>query len=140
LLLDARTTARGRAAAVQQDVEQVGRISASDSTVVMRRRHSLYPVVIERPALAGHVALLDGTSILPNDKFEAIERDVARVHQRQYGFPRIVTRAELDTAGAFYFLEQDSKRTPTSIEFPNRHIVRIGQRLFRLELDSVAKP
>jgi len=136
LVSEARSTARSRAAVVRDDTDQVARIAALDSTVVVRRRHSLYPIVIERPALASHLVLLDGTSLSPNDRFEAVERDVARVHQRQYGFPRIVSRADLDSAGTFYFLEQDSARTPTPAEFPDRRIERVGPRLFRLETTS----
>jgi len=136
LVADARETARSRAAIVHEDTEQVTRIAALDSTVVVRRRHSLYPLVIERPALASHLVLLDGTSLSPNDRFEAVERDVARVHQRQFGFPRIVSRADLDSASTFYFLEQDSARTPTPAEFPDRRIERVGPRLFRLETTS----
>ena len=133
LLADARKSARSRAAVVHEDTERVARIAALDSTVVVRRRHSLYPLVIERPALADHLVLLDGTSVSPNDRFEVVERDVARVHQRQYGFPRIVPRQGLDSTGTFYFLEQDSARTPTPAEFPDRRIERVGPRLFRLE-------
>ena len=135
-VLDARNTARSRAAVVHEDLEQVARIAARDTGVVVRRRHSLYPLVMERPALAGHLALLDGTSVSPNDRFEAVERDVAGVHQRQFGFPRIVSRRDLDSASTFYFLEQDSARTPTPAEFPDRRIERVGPRLFRLETTS----
>jgi hypothetical protein len=136
LVLDARDTARARAAVVHEDAEQVARIAALDSTIIVRRRHSLYPLVIERPALASHLVLLDGTSLSPNDRFAAVERDVARVHRRQYGFPRIVSRAGLDSVGTFYFLEQDSTRAPTPAEFPDRRIERVGPRLFRLETMS----
>jgi hypothetical protein len=136
LVVDARTAARKRADVVRQDIAQVTRIVALDSTIVTRRRHSLYPIVIARPAVASHVLLFDGASVLPNDKFEAVERDVARVHLRFYGFPRIVSPAELDSARAFYFLEQDSTRVPTPAEFPDRHIERVGPRLFRLETMS----
>jgi hypothetical protein len=135
-LVDARNAARARAATVRQDLEQVSHIVSLDSTVVVRRRHSLYPLVLERPALAGHLALLDGASVLPNDRFERVERDVARVHRRQYGFPRIVSRADLDSAGTVFFLEQDSARAPTAAEFPNRRIERVAPRLFRLETTS----
>ena len=133
---DARRTARSRAAVVHDDLEQVARIAARDTSVVVRRRHSLYPLVIERPALASHLVLLDGTSVAPNDRFEAVERDVARVHRRQYGFPRTVSRTDLDSASTFYFLEQDSTRVPTPAEFPDRRIERVGPRLFRLETTS----
>ena len=136
LVLDARKTARSRAAVVHDELEQVARIAAGDTGVVVRRRHSLYPLVIERPALASHLVLLDGTSLAPNDRFETVERDVARVHQRQYGFPRIVSRTDLDSASTFYFLEQDSTRAPTAAEFPDRRIERVGPRLFRLETTS----
>jgi hypothetical protein len=135
-LVDARNAARARAATVRQDLEQVSHIVSLDSTVVVRRRHSLYPLVLERPALAGHLGLFDGASVLPNDRFERVERDVARVHRRQYGFPRIVSRADLDSAGTVFFLEQDSARAPTAAEFPNRRIERVAPRLFRLETTS----
>jgi hypothetical protein len=136
LVWDARKTARSRAAVDREDFEQVARIAARDTGVVVRRRHSLYPLVIERPVLAGYLVLLDGTSVSPNDRFEAVERDVAAVHQRQFGFPRIVSRSDLDSSSTFYFLEQDSARTPTSAEFPGRRIERVGPRLFRLETTS----
>jgi hypothetical protein len=136
LVLDARKTARSRAALVHDDLEQVARIAASDTGVVVRRRHSLYPLVVDRPALARHLVLLDGTSLAPNDRFELVERDVARVHRRQYGFPQIVSRTDLDSASTFYFLEQESTRAPTPAEFPDRRIERVGPRLFRLETTS----
>jgi hypothetical protein len=136
LVSDARDTARSRAAIVREDFEHVVRIAARDTSVIVRRRHSLYPLVIARPALAGYLALLDGTSVSPNDRFEAVERDVAQVHRRHFGFPRIVSRGELESASTFYFLEQDSARTPTTAEFPGRRIERVGPRLFRLETTS----
>ena len=124
---------RDRARVVRQDVDRVTRIAATESTVVVRRRHSLYPILLERPALAGHAVLFDGASVRPNDGFEVVERDVARVHLARFGFPRMVGVADLDSLGAFYFLELDSTRSPGSREFPGRRIDRIGDRMFRIE-------
>jgi hypothetical protein len=133
LVRDAGRGARERARVVREDIEQVSRIVALDSSVVVRRRHSLYPILLAKPGFADRAVLFDAASIAPNDKFAVVERDVARVHQRQYGFPRIVTREDLDSARAFYFLELDSRRSPTPAEFPRRRIQRVAPRLFRVE-------
>jgi len=133
LLVGEGRTARDRIRVERADVALVSRIADVDSTIVVRRRHSLYPIVIERPALASHAVLFDGASVRPNDKFEVVERDVARVHLGLYGFPRTVGRRELDSTRAFYFLELDSTRSPTAVEFPGRRIRRVGERMFWIE-------
>lgn len=136
LVSDEGARARARARDVQQDIDQVSRIAAADTMVVVRWRHSLYPVLIDRPALASRLALFDVTSLSPNDKFEVVERDVARVHFRRYGFPRIVTPVDVDSIPAFYFLESSSARVPTAAEFPRRRIQRVSPRLFRVDRDA----
>jgi hypothetical protein len=133
LVSDEGARARARARDVQQDIDQVSRIATADTTVVVRWRHSLYPILIDRPALASRLALFDATSLAPNDKFAAVERDVARVHLRHYGVPRIVTPADADSIPAFYFLEIGFTRGPTATEFPGRRIQRVSQRLFRID-------
>ena len=140
LVADEARSARQRARIVHQDLSQVSPVVARDSLVVVRRRHSLYPILLAQPEFARNVVLLDGASLAPNDRFVIVERDVARAHRRLYGIPGIVTPTDLRSTSAFYLLEADSTRRPTADEFPHRRIDKVGQRLFRLELDCGRGP
>ena len=133
LVRDAGESARQRVRLHKRDMDQVIAIAARDSTVVVRRRHTLYPVLRDRPELGRWAVLFDQTSTAPNDRFAIVERDVARVHERLYGFPHLVTRADLDRERAFYFLEADSTRAPTRSEFPGRRIERVRGGLFLIQ-------
>jgi hypothetical protein len=126
----ARAAAERHLARVNEDVAIASRLSAAGNLVVFRRRHSLYPVWRANPTLAPHLALLDATTAHPTDRFLAVERDVARVHRAQYGFPRIVTLTDLAAMPSFYVVEVYEDRAPEAIEFPGRVIRRTAPRVF----------
>jgi hypothetical protein len=124
---------RARAARLREDIQLARRAVSDGSLLVIRRRHTLYPLLRAEPDLAPAVALLDGSG-LPGDeqRLAQVERDVARVHQRLYGFPRLVTPGELAQRPAFYLLELGETRVPATSEFPLDDIARVAPRLFRL--------
>ena len=123
---------RGR---VAEDVDITTRLSRSGKLVVFRRRHTLYPVWRARPELAANVALLDATAVHPDDRFLVVERDVARVHLRQFGFPQIRTTNELAEVDSFYVVELYTDRAPTPEEFPGRVIRPVASRVFSVSRD-----
>ena len=63
----------------------------------------------------------------------AVERDVATVHHRLFGFPRIVTPTGLESVKTIIFLEFDSTKSPTRVEFPNHEVTRIASRAYVLQ-------
>jgi hypothetical protein len=118
---------------VREDVEIVSRAAAEHRLVVIRRRHTLYPVLRERPDLLAKTALLDATSAHPTDRFLAVERDVARVHAAAVGFPRMVTPADVASLSSLYVVEYYADRRPTAAEFPHHAIRAVSPRVFMLE-------
>jgi len=125
--------ARLRAQVVAEDIEQIDRLTEPGSLIVTRRRHTLYPLLRARPALAARLAYLDATPAYPGDRFAIVERDAARAHTRIYGFPRIESSVDLAARDAFYLIELDPSQAPTPSEFPRDSIARVGHRLFRLQ-------
>jgi hypothetical protein len=125
--------ARLRAQVVAEDIDQIARLTEPGSLIVTRRRHTLYPLLRARPDLAPRLAYLDATPAYPNDRFSIVERDAARAHARVYGFPRIESTVDLARRDAFYFIELDPTQSPTSREFPDDSVARVGHRLFRLQ-------
>lgn len=118
---------------VTEDMRATSRLADEGTLVVTRRRHELYPLLVERPDLRAKVALLDYSAIDPNDDFAAIERDVARVHLSRFGFPAIVEPRDLAAVRSFYLVEFPATRRPTANEFPHHVIEQVSPRLFRLE-------
>ena len=128
-----RDAARLRVQILTEDVDQISRLTEPGSLIVVRRRHTLYTLRHTYPSLASRLAYLDATPVHPTDRFAIIERDVARAHQRIYGFPRIESTTSLANIDSFYLMEYDPLATPTPLEFPDDSISRVGNRLFRLE-------
>ena len=119
---------------LQDDIAKAQRGTADGLLLVVRRRHTLYPLVRALPTLSAKTALLDGSEFAGREqRFSIVERDVARVHWRLFGFPRVVTPAELSGGAPFYLLETDSTRTPSAAEFPRFGITEVAPRLFRLQ-------
>jgi len=131
-LRNERTAAERQAARVREDIAITTRLSESGELVVFRRRHSLYPVWRARPGLASKVALLDATAVYPDDRFLAVERDVARAHLKQFGFPHIMTTGELHDVASFYLIEFYAGRAPTRAEFPDHDIRPVAPRVFSI--------
>jgi hypothetical protein len=125
---------------VREDVRLATQLARSGTLVVARWRDTLYPVLQERPELKSHTAVLDSTPFDTTDRFFAIERDLARVNRRLYGFPNLVTPAELGRFPSFYFMEPKSGGAPTSKEFPRHAISRVADRAFHLVLRPPADP
>jgi hypothetical protein len=124
---------RERRSRLQEDILKAEHATADGSLLVVRRRHSLYPLVRAVPLLAERTALFDASGLGGRDQRLAIvERDVSRVHRRLYGFPRIVAPIDLERIESFYFLELDSTRAPSTTEFPRYDISKVETRLFRL--------
>jgi hypothetical protein len=125
---------------VREDIRVTTQLAGSGALVVARRRDTLYPVLQERPELRFHTAVLDGTPFDTTNAFWASERDIARVHRRLYGFPNLVTPADLGRLASFYLVEPESESAPTSKEFPRHTITRVGDRVFHLALRPPADP
>ena len=119
---------------VREDVRIATQFAGAGSLVVARRRDTLYPVLQARPELRSHTAVLDGTALETSNAFWTSERDVARVHRRIYGFPNVVTPADLGGVPSFYLVEPESRDAPTSTEFPRHAISRVADRVFHLVL------
>jgi hypothetical protein len=128
-----RQAAAAHSRRVEEDINIVSRLTDVGQFVVFRQRHTLYPVVLARADLRSTVAFLDGSAIEPTAAYATIERDVARVHSRQFGFPRIVAPADLETLPTFYLVEFSGTRVPTAREFPYHNIEQVSSRLFRLD-------
>jgi hypothetical protein len=124
--------ADGFAQRVQQDVRLATQLTDSGSVVVARWRDTLYPLLVARPSLRSRVSVLDSTPLDGANAFLIVERDVSRTHQRLYGWPKIITPAELAQLPSFYLMEPENESAPTSKEFPRRAITRVADRVFRL--------
>jgi hypothetical protein len=127
---DEGAAAREFAETVSEDSAYAERAAAEQSFVVARRRHTLYPMLRAAPRAAQHALLFGGPSTGRDSMLVLNDLDLARVHARFYGFPRISSRAELRALPSFYFVELDSKRSPSPNEFPGRTISRVAPRLF----------
>ena len=128
-----RASAARQAQRANADMESVARLADTGALVITRQRHTLYPLLVQRPDLQSKVALLDLSAIDPNDDEAVIERDVARVHLSRFGFPKLVTPNELATVQSFYFVELSPTRSPTASEFPYHTIQPVSPRLFLLK-------
>lgn len=127
-----RASAEAHARRVEEDEAVVAAVE-SGIPIVVRNRHTLYPLVQRNPSLHSRLALFDASAMKPDDAFMAVERDVARVHRRLFGFPNIVTPADLDSIPAFYFIELNSPRAPSEGEFPNHGVTQIAPRAYSLD-------
>lgn len=125
---------------VREDVRVATQLAGSGALVVARVRDTLYPVLQERPELRSHTAVLDSTPFDTTNAFLAVERDIARVHRRLYGFPNLVTPADLGRLPSFYLVEPESEDAPTSKEFPRHAISRFADRVFHLVLRPPGNP
>ena len=133
---DEATRARNRQETVREDVTAARRAIAEGTILVARRRHTLYPLLRAMPGLQTRAVLLGaggGTQARwPDAQLLVVDRDVAKVHGRFYGFPRLMSPAQLATLSSFYFLELDSARVPEADEVPGHVIERVGARLYRI--------
>jgi hypothetical protein len=125
---------------VREDVRVATQLAGSGALVVSRRRDTLYPVLHERPEFRSHTAVLDCTPFDTTNAFSIVERDIARVHRRLYGFPNLVGPAELARVPSFYLVEPEIADAPTSTEFPAHVIRRVGGRVFQLVLRPPLDP
>ena len=117
---------------VRDDVRVATQLAESGALVVARNRDTLYPVLYERPELRSTAAVLDSTPFDSANAFFAVERDIARVHHRLYGFPKLVTPDYLSRLASFYLVEPERDGAPTSQEFPRHAIRRVADRVFHL--------
>lgn len=131
-LRDEDARARDFAARVRQDASYAMRAFDDGHRLVARRRHTVYPLLRADARLSKVVVLFDEASTRADSQLVNVDREVARIHQRLYGFPRMVDAAVLDSEPEFYFVEYDSTRTPTAEEFPHHAVERLDKRLFRV--------
>lgn len=144
LMKDERDGARRYNHHVRSDLANVTRLRRSGDTVLVRRRHSLYPLIVAQPELANQVMLLGPAESTTEDtahdarltraarRFAVVEWDVARAHRRIYGFPTLVDRAALARQRSFYLLEPSDTLSPSGTEFPGHGIESVAPRLFRV--------
>lgn len=125
---------------VREDVRVATELTRTGTLVVARWRDTLLPVLQEHPELNSHTAVLDSTPFDTTDRFFVIERDLGRVTRRLYGFPNMLTPAELSRVSSFYFMEPKGGSAPTSEEFPRHTISRVGDRAFHLVLRPPGGP
>ena len=124
---------------VREDVRVAMKLAQSDTLVVARWRDTLLPVLQDHPELESHTAVLDSTPFDSTNRFFVIERDLARITRRLYGFPKLVTPAELSRVSSFYLMEPIGG-APTNEEFPRHTISRVGDRVFHLALRPPSNP
>ena len=124
---------------VREDVRVATELARSGTLVVARWRDTLLPVLQEHPELKSYTAVLDSAPFDTTNRFFVIERDLARITRRLYGFPKLVTPAELSRVSSFYFMEPKGG-APTREEFPRHTISRVGDRAFYLVLRPPAGP
>ncbi len=79
------------------------------------------------PATAGLDAALAASV-----RMQTVERDVARVHARLYGFPHVAAVEALRQQTHFYLLDETDTETFGHLWFPLFTIQRVAPRLFRL--------
>lgn len=145
---------RGQVAGVHRDVADVLsdasaiRAQGTGATVVCRTRQRAYalatladpahplgtsvcrfPVFADTttPAAAG----LD-ESLVALVRMQTVERDVARVHARLYGFPQLSAVEDLRQQAQFYLLDEADTEAFGRLWFPSFTIRRVAPRLFRL--------
>jgi hypothetical protein len=125
---------RERTAHLAEDVDRAMRATADGSLLVVRRRHTLYPLLRAVPSLTARTALFDASALVESDQQLAIvERDVARVHEELYGFPRLVSPKDLSAVSSFYFLEQGEGKSRVRLEFPGYDIQLVTSRLYHVQ-------
>jgi hypothetical protein len=131
-LRDARNGAAARARDFATDVATIERLTRTDAPVLVASRHRLYPLVAAHPEWQNRLAYLDQADVAgPASRYRTIERDVARVHQRLYGFPPIVSASSLTRDSVFYLLEDppiDILRAPLP---PTYRLERVSSRVVR---------
>jgi len=77
-----------------------------------------------------------------------VERDVARVHSRRFGFPRLTSQASLDTTSRFVLVASDENLPPgySGVEgiavavFPHHRLARLGPGLLLFDRTGAATP
>jgi hypothetical protein len=124
-----------------------------DETVAFRTRHRLYPIAyplggkrhVPRPTL-GFIDFDDSTarqvggpvSGPTSVRFLTLERDVARVHTRLYGFPLMLPVDRLRGNDRFYMLDEDDSDAFSRSWFPGFSVRRVAPRLFLLTRVRIA--
>lgn len=111
---------RSFAVRVQRQTADLRRVGSGIPTA-FQSMHTLYAVTAQnwpRRSNADYLELSDstlaalfprGTSIYQANKGAIVERDIARVHAKRYGYPRIVPQATLDTTKRFLLLLDESE-------------------------------
>lgn len=109
--------------------------------VFFQSRHTMYGVTGTKPACDARLfAMADETRerVLANQMMRnsfAIETEFARLHERLYGFPRVVPQTQLDSLPRFLVVESDPllpspyREQFLAAVFPRHTITRIGPAL-----------
>lgn len=124
---------------------ELRRACALKIPVAFSSRHLIYPIAMgvrESCPQARYLEISNatlartyraGTPLYPWQRFFRLENEFARMHDRLYGFPRVMTQAEFDTTTHFAFLAADISLPPGyknmevfgPIMFPNHRFRRV---------------
>lgn len=141
-----REAGRKRAftAGLAREARAIRQAESLGMPVVFQSLHALYPSLAAERGRSSPAVFLD----LPDSTFDALfppntpsyqhnkgirlERDFARVHAARFGFPRLASQAELDSADRFLvFATQLSGLAPAA--FPNHRATPVSENLLRLD-------
>jgi hypothetical protein len=128
-LLGIRSTMQSEAAIVRPFLDS-GRV------VMVLDRTSLYPLATEtsRPSQLTSPDFTD--SIAKSRHLPApmiLERDVARIHHRLYGFPRLESiDSGTPSSDHYVFVPTSGTAYTLSLLFPDKEVTRVGPRVYRI--------
>lgn len=104
---------RNFAVRFQRQTADLRRVESTGIPIAFQSMHTLYAVTGQNWPRRPNANFLDlsdstfavlfprGTPLYQANKVSIVERDVARVHARRYGYPRILAQATLDTSKRF---------------------------------------
>lgn len=108
----------------------------SGASVMVTTRHSLYPLArtTNRPAQFVYPDFTDSTAHARGfPPWIIVERDVARIHQKRYGFPSL-RRVDANVAAndVKFFVPNNENISLVSMWFPNHEAIPVGSQVYRL--------
>lgn len=107
--------------------------------VLFELRDDLYPMCQISPRLAGRFYFHDFPDAAPGwqSRRAIVERDVARNHERQYGWPQLLTPDDLGGLKKLYYVASQSDPDRVARQFPGFGVRKVREKVFEL---SVLEP
>jgi hypothetical protein len=145
--VSART--RAEADALRVDSTAAAAVLAAGGTLAVARRHELYPLLVAFPNRGDRLVYAtvpsadvtrrfpDGSDSVMRGRMVRLEQDVAGVHSRLFGRPRLVSADSLERIPCLFLLENADRPAYASRWMPRATATRASRRLFRITHDSL---